>query len=222
MLRVAVLSIVCGTLLMIYENFMPSIQKVQKAQPCLYVQARALNVREKPSMNAKITDTLPKNTKICEYSTLENGFLQTSAGYVAAQYLKLNEFKDTEKTEFVVLAKTQNIPQVQRDSKSYRDFKESKEKSKIQLTSAYKSPDETIHQARFAMESQDYKRAKTLALRINQENPKDPESWEIFAKSLYLEGNPQEAIALLQNFLSQNYDVNLLQLLEKMRQGHKI
>ena len=72
------------------------------------------------------------------------------------------------------------------------------------------------------MESQDYKRAKTLALRINQENPKDPESWEIFAKSLYLEGNPQEAIALLQNFLSQNYDVNLLQLLEKMRQGHKI
>ena len=78
-----------------------------------------------------------------------------------------------------------------------------------------------LRQARMAMEAQNYMQAKNLALQINAKNPKNIESWEIFTKALYLEGNKQEAMLILENFLLKHHNDALFRLLEQM-QGDKI
>ncbi len=79
-----------------------------------------------------------------------------------------------------------------------------------------------LYEAQESLANADYKRAKTLALQINQADPKNIKSWEIFIKSVYLEGNKEEAISILERFLVHYYDENLAMLLEKMQKGNKI
>ena len=96
------------------------------------------------------------------------------------------------------------------------------ENKKIVLRSHLKEENkDSLKEAREYFANSDYRAAKNLALRANYENPKNPESWEIFTKSLYLEGKKQEAISILEKFLQTQYDENLFNLLEKM-QGDKI
>ena len=69
------------------------------------------------------------------------------------------------------------------------------ENKKIVLRSHLKEENkDSLKEAREYFANSDYRAAKNLALRANYENPKNPESWEIFTKSLYLEGKKQEAI----------------------------
>ena len=54
------------------------------------MSAKTLNIREKPSLESAIWGVLQKNTKICEYWGVQNGFLQISRGWVAMDYLSSN------------------------------------------------------------------------------------------------------------------------------------
>ncbi|TLD82899.1 SH3 domain-containing protein [Helicobacter sp. MIT 11-5569] len=218
MLRFAVFCIGFGALVLIVESFLKpqeeskNLQNMQTQQekPCFYVQASALNVRQSPNVQAKIVQTLPKDSKICLYFGVENGFLRVEKGYIATQYLSLSRAPQTEK---IRVAK--NSDYVQKATP--------KQERKILLTSTQKAPtQDNLRLARLAIHNQDYAKAKTLALKINQENPKNIESWEIFAKALYLEGNQSEAIVILQNFLLQNPNNSLVELLEQMRKGERI
>ena len=215
MLRFAVFCVGIGSLVLSLEPFfkhqikLDVLQQNQGAKeaPCLYVQASGLNVRKNPSTQAQILQTLPKWTQICEYFGVENGFLRIQKGYIAVEHLSLSNAHILKNV--ASNSNAQNAPL--------------KQKPKILLTSTQKIPTQNpLQLARLAIEHQDYAKAKTLALKINQDNPKNIESWEIFARALYLEGNKTEAILLLQNFLLQHYDLGLSQLLEQMQQGRVI
>ncbi len=177
-------------------------------KPCLYVSAHTLNIRELPNMGADISGKLYRNDAICEYFSTKNDFLETKLGWVSLKYLRLN-------------------PVTKKDVIQ----EESKEESKIALN-AIKNPKKfyfssiqkptMLYEAQESLANADYKRAKSLALQINQADPKNIKSWEIFIKSMYLEGNRQEAIAILKQFLAHSYDKSLAMLLEKMQRGNKI
>ncbi|MBD5165970.1 hypothetical protein [Helicobacter sp.] len=247
MLKTSILCALGGMILLLAGSF-GNFQRTQNLEstqdkPCLFVQPNALNVREMPNLESKVIHKLQRNSKICEYFDTQNGYLQTKMGWVAIKYLHLEPLKQSPAP-----ALSQNKALQMRDSKLYlastsvnseSHSNKPQNKSKFKLTSTTKDsipalsyPSEQdfvqtpiqspIIQARAEMENQNYTRAKNLALRANLANPKNLESWEIFAKSLYLEGNPQEAISILQNFLQQNYDENLANLLKSMQQGHKI
>lgn len=221
-MKFAVFSVVLGVAMLILGAKMnenraikaDGTQNVAQSKPCFYTQANALNVRQAPSVESQILQTLPKDAQICVYGEVVNGFLRTEFGYIAAQYLSLNPApKPTQQVESQrradSIAKTTKLTQ-----------------SKILLTSTQKAPQNTqlqntLHQARVAMESQNYLQAKNLALQINAKNPKNIESWEIFTKALYLEGNKQEAMLILENFLLKHHNDALFRLLEQM-QGDKI
>lgn len=241
MLKIATLCGFCGILFVFIGSFeksfigiFESLMRTQ-AKPCFFVQSSTLNVRSAPSLEAKITNKLQQNFQICEYSNAYNGFLQINQGWVATQYLSLVPFRQKQDS-IPVLAK---FPQ---DSKMHLLAaleSPNTHRPKFKLISTPKPINsdatdkqmqdstqnlalEQIVQARAEMDSKNYTRAKNLALQVNSNNPKNLESWEIFVKSLYLEGNAQEAILVLQNFLRQSYDKNLAILLHKMQQGHKI
>lgn len=244
MLRTSILCALGGIILLLVGSFgnLERTQNLESVQdkPCLFVQSSALNVREMPNLESKILHKLQQNSKICEYFDTQNGYLQTKEGWVAIKYLHLEPLKQSPAP-----ALSQDKTLQMRDSKPYlastsvnleSHSNKPQNKSKFKLTSTAKDSISTltpypseqdfaqspIIQARAEMENQNYTRAKNLALRANLANPKNLESWEIFAKSLYLEGNPQEAISILQNFLQQNYDESLANLLKQMQQGHKI
>lgn len=210
MLRFAIFCMSFGALVLILESFfgvkklesqMMKQSQIPQEKPCFYVQANALNVRQTPNIQAQILQTLPKNTKVCEYFGVENGFLRLSSGYVSAEYLSLKRMEKLKVTNI-------SIP---------------KKESKILLTSTQKIPQkDNLQLARLAISNQDYTKAKTLALKINQENPKNIESWEIFTKALYLEGNKNEAMLILQKILAQSPNKTLMELLEQMRKGERI
>ncbi|TLD85434.1 SH3 domain-containing protein [Helicobacter sp. MIT 05-5294] len=247
MLKTAILCTIGGILFLCVGNFggdfigfFKDSKKAQKVQtkPCLYVQSSALNIRNAPNLEAKITEKLQQNTPICEYSNTQNDFLQIQQGWVATKYLSLTPRKPPpakatkdESAQDSMRLVTLESPKILKDSKGQLGFKLTSTAKPTESTlfyqkqaqdSAQDSVLEQIIQARIEMDNKNYAQAKNLALRVNLNNPKNLESWEIFAKSLYLEGNAQEAILILQNFLQQNYDKNLALLLKSMRQGQKI
>lgn len=212
MLKFALTSVAIGVFLLTFGKFFPLKQSNMHTKntdkPYFFVQTEALNLRNAPSLDAKILKTLPKNTKICDYSMVKNGFLHTKEGFVFAKFLHLNPKKDSNFTEESPLKFSKQIPN---------------HTSKFLLVSKTTTTKETnpISQARIALKEQDYTKAKNLALHINQQDPKNLESWEIFAKSVFLEGRKKEAMQILQNFLRIHYDENLAQLLFLMQQGKK-
>ena len=221
-MKFAVFSVVLGVAMLILGAKMNEnraikadrTQNVAQNKPCFYTQANALNVRQAPNTESQILQTLPKDAQICVYGEVVNGFLRTEFGYIAAQYLSLNPAPKP----------TQQAESKRRADSIAKTTKQAK--PKILLTSTHKAPQNTqlqntLHQARVAMESQNYLQAKNLALQINAKNPKNIESWEIFTKALYLEGNKQEAILILENFLLKHHNDALFRLLEQM-QGDKI
>lgn len=239
MLKTSILCALGGiTLLLIgnFENFATTqTAKTQHNPPCFFVQPNRLNVRNAPNLEAKIISQLQQNFKICTYFNMHNGFLQTEKGWIATKYLSLEPFspkqlRDSALASPQIAPKTLNLASDSANKESHHA--KTQNKSKFKLTSVPKDSTPAsllepnnpnpIAQARMEMENQNYTRAKNLALRANSENPKNLESWEIFVKSVYLEGKPQEAILILQNFLQQNYDENLTNLLRLMQQGQKI
>lgn len=209
-MRFAIMCVVLGIVMIIFGANMEDTNTMKPSnKPCFYTQATALNVRQSPNKESQILQTLPRGKQICVYGEVENGFLHTEFGYIAVQYLSLN-------------------PSMQHNIKSqlHRDSTKPTQ-PKIMLTSTEKAPKHNVefqsilHQARMAMEAQNYMQAKNLALQINAKNPKNIESWEIFTKALYLEGNKQEAMLILENFLLKHHNDALFRLLEQM-QGDKI
>lgn len=238
MLKTSILCALGGiTLLLIgnFENFTTAqTAKTQYNPPCFFVQPNRLNVRNAPNLEAKIISQLQQNFKICTYFNTHNGFLQTEKGWIATKYLSLEPFSPKQLRDSTLASqiapKTLNLASDSANKESLNA--KTQNKSKFKLTSVPKDSTPAsllepnnpnpIAQARMEMENQNYTRAKNLALRANSENPKNLESWEIFVKSVYLEGKPQEAILILQNFLRQNHDENLTNLLRLMQQGQKI
>lgn len=209
-MRFAIMCVVLGIVMIIFGANMEDTNTMKPSnKPCFYTQATALNVRQSPNKESQILQTLPRGKQICVYGEVENGFLHTELGYIAVQYLSLN-------------------PAMQHNIKSqlHRDSTKPTQ-PKIMLTSTEKAHKHNVefqsilHQARMAMEAQNYMQAKNLALQINAKNPKNIESWEIFTKALYLEGNKQEAMLILENFLLKHHNDALFRLLEQM-QGDKI
>lgn len=209
-MRFAIMCVVLGIVMIIFGANMEDTNTMKPFnKPCFYTQATALNVRQSPNKESQILQTLPRGKQICVYGEVENGFLHTEFGYIAVQYLSLN-------------------PSMQHNIKSqlHRDSTKPTQ-PKIMLTSTEKATKHNVefqsilHQARMAMEAQNYMQAKNLALQINAKNPKNIESWEIFTKALYLEGNKQEAMLILENFLLKHHNDALFRLLEQM-QGDKI
>lgn len=187
-------------------------------KPCLYVRPSGLNLRESPSVDSKIQGKLAQNTRICEYSKMQNGFLQTPSGWVFAEYLALVPKENFSKE--IPLSLESQTPYSKPTPQSPPKTATNPQKSspKILITSRQKTPKEdSLKQAREFLAKANYKSAKTLALRANQENPQDLESWEVFATSLYLEGKKAEAIRVLEAFLQSHYNENLWLLLEKMQ-----
>lgn len=216
MLYVALFCLGFGALILVAESLLENnklesqILKQEQAlqeKPCFYVRASGLNVRKNPNMQAKILQTLPNGAQVCKYFEVESGFLRIDEGYVAVEYLSLS--RERKRTENL---KIEDI----------YGAKSSKE-TKILLTSTHKTlKDSNLQLARLAMHDQDYAKAKIFALKINQENPKNIESWEIFTKALYLEGNKSEAMSILKKILMQNPNKELFVLLEQMRKGESI
>ncbi|WP_297813441.1 SH3 domain-containing protein [uncultured Helicobacter sp.] len=218
--------------------------KTHQNKLCFFVQPNRLNVRNAPNLEAKIVYQLQQNSKICEYSNTHDGFLQTKEGWVATKHLSLEPFKQRQNSASTspqiasqkILDSKAHIPTSA--NKSFNSKSHSNQKFKLTSVTKDSIPTLAAHretqgsaqtflpspiiQARVELENQNYTRAKNLALRANLANPKNLESWEIFVKSVYLEGNPQEAILILQNFLQQNYNENLANLLKLMQQGQKI
>ncbi|MDD6055759.1 MAG: SH3 domain-containing protein [Helicobacter sp.] len=217
MLKLSIFSILLG-ILFLFISFITQDSKeqivknenfIKDSKPCFFVQVESLNVREEPNLDSKILKKLKRDEKICSYEALENGFLSTKDGYVFAKYLHLTK---KEKSLEIPQRKLE-IPQ-----EIYISL-ESKEIEKSKFTIKSKTKEENIKLAKLALASKDYKKAKSLALKLNKEDPSDLLSWEIFVKSVYLEGNEQEAILILQNFLQTNKSDKLLELLEKMQSG---
>lgn len=237
MLKTSILCALGGITLLLIGNFekftTAQTDKIQHNPPCFFVQPNRLNVRNAPNLEAKIINQLQQNFKICTYFNTHNGFLQTEKGWIATKYLSLEpskQLKDSTLASPQIAPKTLNLASDSANKESL--YAKPQSKSKFKLTSVPKDSTPAsllesnnpspIAQARMEMENQNYTRAKNLALRANSENPKNLESWEIFVKSVYLEGKPQEAILILENFLRQNYDENLTNLLRLMQQGQKI
>lgn len=190
---------------------------------CFFVQSSTLNVRNAPSLEAKIIHQLPQNSKICEYFETHNGFLHTQEGWIATKYLNLEPKKPNYTRDSALALQNHSNTILNYQVSNKPKFKlTSTTKNSTSIAQNQKSMQSPIMQARAAMDNQNYTRAKNLALRANLANPKDSESWEIFAKSTYLEGNPEEAILILQNFLQQNNNEDLTNLLKQMQQGQKI
>lgn len=251
MLKVSFLCALVGITLLLIGNFekptTAQASKIQENKLCFFVQPNRLNVRNAPNLESEVISQLPQNAKVCVYRNTQNGFLQTQEGWIATKHLSLEPFIPRHTKDFApilassqatknldsILASSQTTSKTQ-DSTSFlikESYAKPQNKPKFTLTSTHKDslklPLESDNQssivlARIEMENQNYTRAKNLALRANSANPKNLESWEIFVKSVYLEGNPQEAILILQNFLQQNYDENLANLLKLMQQGQKI
>lgn len=201
MLKLAFICVVCGCVMLLGVFF-----DKKPFKPCLYVAAQTLNIRESPNMHANIDGKLYSNDVICEYFSIQNGFLETKLGWVSLKYLQLSpiiEHKDLIQEESKMAFKT-----------------ETKNLKKFSFSSTQKPT--MLYEAQESLANADYKRAKTLALQINQADPKNIKSWEIFIKSVYLEGNKEEAISILEQFLAHYYDENLAMLLEKMQKGNKI
>lgn len=215
-MRFAIMCVVLGIVMIIFGANMGDTDAMKPSnKPCFYTQATALNVRQSPNKESQILQTLPRGKQICVYGEVENGFLHTELGYIAVQYLSLNPALKP--------AMQHNIKsQLHRDSAYTKPTQ-----PKMLLTSTAKASKHNVEfqsilrQARMAMEAQNYMQAKNLALQINAKNPKNIESWEIFTKALYLEGNKQEAMLILENFLLQHHNDALFRLLEQM-QGDKI
>lgn len=214
MLKFALLCMVVGGVLLFFaKDINPYLESKSISKPCFYVQASELNLREKPTTEANIQGRLEYNTKICEYSKIENGFLRVSGGWVFAEYLSLNPAAPKKsilspQKETIVKISQVKLPQ---------------EKSKkIILASRPKdSKEDWLDQAEALLAKENYQAAKTLALKANQENPQNLGSWEVFAKGLYLEGKKTEAIEVLEYVLQTYYDEKLVLLLTQM-QGNKI
>ncbi|MDE5603891.1 MAG: SH3 domain-containing protein [Helicobacter sp.] len=201
MLKLAFGCLVCGCLMLLGIFF-----DKKPFKPCLYVATQALNIRESPNIDANIYGKLHRNDVICEYFSIKNDFLETKLGWVSLRYLRLNPVTD-------------NKGLIQEESKMA--FKTETKKPKKFYFSSIQKPT-MLYEAQESLANADYKRAKSLALQINQANPKNIKSWEIFIKSMYLEGNKKEAISILEQFLAHSYDESLTRLLEKMRRGNKI
>lgn len=199
MSRVALCCVGIGVVMLVVEVF-KSPQSSQE-RPCFYVQANMLNVRQSPNLQSQILQTLPKGTQVCTYFGVENGFLQLDFGYVAVEFLSLSQQESPKLSSREVVVKEE---QSHKESSAQR----------ILLTSTQQQT--PLQRARLAIENQDYGSAKQLALKINQENPKNLESWEIFIRALYLEGNKNEAVLVLQKVLDKYPDKALLELLENI------
>ncbi len=218
MIRFALFCVVMGGILVFLAVERGDVESKPTSKPCFYVQPRGLNLRELPSVDSKIQGKLAQNTRICEYSKMQNGFLQTPSGWVFAEYLALAPKKEIP----LSLESQSSYPKPTLQSPPKTSKNPQKSTPKITLTSYEKTPKEdSLKQAREFLARADYKMAKTLALRANQENPQNLESWEVFARSLYLEGKKAEAIKVLEAFLQTHYNENLWMLLEKM-QGDRI
>ena len=210
MLKIAIFCLTCGILLFIFPYALPK----QSYNPCLYVASEVLNIRESPNTTSKIQGKLHKNTAICQYSAVDNNFLRIGEGWVSMDYLSLNAPLKPSKGH-----SSKNNPPNQQDIFA----EESVKNSKFSLTSVQKdSSQDTLTLARESLMREDYRLAKTLALQNNKENPSNIESWEIFIKSVYLEGNIEEAISILQQFLAKNYNEKLFSLLKKLQEGNVI
>ncbi|CAM2896347.1 SH3 domain-containing protein [Helicobacter burdigaliensis] len=160
-------------------------------KPCYYVKVQNLNLREAPSLDSTILKQLPLNSQICKYESLENDFLKTQEGYVYFEYLSLFPLKDSKK--------------------------EQKTSPNITLKS-YKKEMDWFKKAEIALKSRDYKLAKSLAYKQNLKNPLDFRSYEIYAKTLYEEGDKEEAKKLLENVLSYEFDEKLQTLLNSFQE----
>lgn len=169
--------------------------KHTQAKPCLYISASLLNVREKPSLDSKIISKLPQNHKICNYE-YENEFLKIENGYISANYVNINKIQ---KSKIKQIAKSEN--------------------KNFILTSKI---DNIRQKADEYFAINDYVSAMNLALKANKEDPNNKDSWEIFSKSIYMQGNKDEAIDVLKTFLSYNYDESLYELLAKMEEGSSL
>lgn len=131
---------------------------------CFFVQSSTLNVRNAPSLEAKIIHQLQQNSKICEYFETYNGFLHTQEGWVATKYLNLEPKKPnyTRDSTLALQNYSNAIPNYQASNKP--KFKlTSTTKDSVSITQNQKSMQNPIMQARAAMDSQNYTRAKKFS-----------------------------------------------------------
>ena len=178
----------------------------KKEETCYFVAVNTLNLRENASKDSKILGKIKYNTKICSETT-SNGFLKTNIGFLSLNHLSKNE----------------NAPQIQKIAKIPlpKEEKIALKQEKIKLISVAKQ-DNFLQKAEQFLAQKEYTKAKNLALLLNKENPKDARSWEIFAKSVYLEGKKEEAINILQAIVLKIPDDSLNLMLKAMQKGEKI
>lgn len=197
MLKIAVCLLGCGVLFMVLPLFVKMEQPSKEvfkvplkiAKPCYYVSVQNLHLRQAPHLDSPILAKLPKNTEICKYEGMENDFLKTSKGYVYFEYLSLMPVKEDKQVQ----------------------------KAKIVLRSYPKELD-WFKKASRALETKDYKLAKILAYKQNLKDPLDVRSYEIYAKTLYEEGDKEGAKRLLQAVLNYEYNTNLQNLLKSFKE----
>lgn len=162
---------------------------VDNTSECLYVTATALNVREKPDLESRIKYRLVKNEKICNYKH-DGEFIKMDDGYVFSKYLDKYQVQEDNNP-----IKQTNKPFLLTSVNGFRD-----------IANGY-------------LASGDYKGAMMLAIEENSKNPTNIDTWEIFARSMYLDGNKEEAINVLRIFLLDNDNEHIRNLLHKMEKN---
>ncbi|MDA3969679.1 SH3 domain-containing protein [Helicobacter ibis] len=196
MLKISFVFMLVGVSFILYGYFgSAEATKYAQTKPCLYISASLLNVREKPSLDSSIISKLPQNHRICNYE-YENEFVKIENGYISAKYVNINK---TQQSTIKQISKNEN--------------------KKFTLTS---TKDNIRQKADEYFALNDYVSAMNLALKANKENPNNKDSWEIFSKSIYMQGNKDEAINVLKFFLAYNYDESLYELLAKMEEGNSL
>lgn len=202
------LAVFLGIFIFLYPQKRMKDDVIVAQESCYFVAVDSLNLRESASVDSKILGKLKRNAKICA-NTIKNGFLQTDLGFLSMQYVSKNPIVFKKASQRVA-----KIPLPKEEKIALRD-------SKIKLIS-HKNEEDFLQKAEQLLAQKEYKKAKNLALLLNKENPQDLRSWEIFAKSVYLEGNKKEAINILQTILTKMPNDSLFLVLKAMQKGEKI
>ncbi|MCH5322066.1 MAG: hypothetical protein J1E31_00600 [Helicobacter sp.] len=217
-MKKAILFLFGGVILFVSGFFVETQHPLE--EECYFVAPHRLNVREKPSLDSKIIGQVRQNTKICTKEQ-ERGFLKTSMGFVSLEYMSKEEIPEHLSNLAPKIQQNPNPKQnLSNNAPKFSNLKPPKEE-KIHLSSYPKNTND-LQKAKDYLAQKDYQKAKNLALLANKENPQDLQSWEIFARSVYLEGNPNEAILILQTILQNKPDETLFNLLETMKKGNPI
>ncbi len=218
---------------------------IEKKNSCYRVVVGSLNVRSIPQRDGRVVDGLNRGEIICAIEEREDGWIKTHRGWSFSLGM-LEEVNSDEREESKIIPQNiapieeiveiesglsfQKSTQSTQNTQSTQDEKSGKS---INLTKEVMTKEEKIENikerfsknrkieyaldiAQIYYESGNFAEAQKWALVANGIDSNDAKSWMIFAKIKHKEGKNQEAIKILERYLSKFYSKEAKNLLAEI------